>query len=111
MIDNKPDVIVIHIGRNVIFNYDNHEYIAYSIVNIGLNFKKHSVNDMLIYYIFVIKNHNLTPIVRQANEILGNLCEKNGYNVICNDVITTDYLWKDSAYLCSLGTYILGNFF
>ena len=96
MIDNKPDVIVIHIGRNVIFNYDNHEYIAYSIVNIGLNFKKHSVNDMLIYYIFVIKNHNLTP---------------NGYNVICNDVITTDYLWKDSAYLCSMGTYILGNFF
>ena len=71
MIDNKPDAIVIYIGRNVTFNHDNHGYIAYSIVNIGLNFKKHSVNDVLIYYIFVIKNPNLTVIVRQANEILG----------------------------------------
>ena len=39
LIDNKPDAIVIHVGTNDILNHANHEDMACSIINIGLDCK------------------------------------------------------------------------
>ena len=66
---------------------------------------------MLIESILVKKSPNLTSIVRRVNGILRDICEKNGFSFICNDVITTNYLWKDGVHLQELGTHILSNHF
>ena len=39
------------------------------------------------------------------------LCEKNGFSFICNDVITTDYLWKDGVHVQDMGIHISSNNF
>ena len=66
---------------------------------------------MLISSILVKKNPNLTVIVHQVNDMLRDLCEKNGFSFICINVITTNYLWKDGVHLQDMGTHILSNRF
>ena len=78
LIDDKPDAIVIHVGTNDILNHANHEDIARSIINIGLDCKKNGVNEVLISSVLVKKNRNLTAIVSLVNDMLRDLCEKNG---------------------------------
>ena len=39
LIDDKPDPIVIQVGTNDILNHANHEDVARSIINIGLDCK------------------------------------------------------------------------
>ena len=79
------------------------------MINIGLDCKNNGVNKVLISPILVQKNPNLTAIELQVNDILRDLCEKKSFSFICNDVITTDYLW------CSLarhgGRYFKQSFF
>ena len=94
LVDDKPNAIVIHIGTNDILNHINHGIIAHSIINIRLDRKNNGVNEVLILSILVKENPNLTAILRQVNDMLRDLCEKNGFSFICNDVITTNYLWK-----------------
>ena len=106
-----PDTIVIYVGTNDILNHAKHEDIAHSIINIGLDCKSNSVNEVFISSILVKKNPNLTAIVHRVNDMLRNLCEKNGFSFICNDVITTNYLWKDGVHLQDMGTHILSNRF
>ena len=36
---------------------------------------------------------------------------ENGFSFICNDFITTNYLWKDGVQLQDIGTHILRNIF
>ena len=43
--------------------------------------------------------------------MLRDLCEKNGFSCICNDVVTIDYLWKDGVHLQDMETHILSNLF
>ena len=94
LVDDKPNAIVIHISMNDILNHINHGIIAHSIINIRLDRKNNGVNEVLILSILVKENPNLTAILRQVNDMLRDLCEKNGFSFICNDVITTNYLWK-----------------
>ena len=49
--------------------------------------------------------------MRRVNDVLRDLCEKNGFSFICNHVITTNYLWKDGIHLQDMGTHILSNHF
>ena len=59
----------------------------------------------------VKKNPNLTAIMRRVNAMLRDLCEKNGFRFICNDVVTINYLWKDGVHLQDMETHILSNYF
>ena len=111
LIDDKPDTIVIHVGTNDILNHANHEDIARSIISTGLDCKSNGANEVLISSILVKKNPNLNAIVRRVNDMLRDLCEKNGFSFICNDAITTNYLWKDGVHLQDMGTHILSNRF
>ena len=99
MIDDKPDTIIIHLGTNDILNHANHEDIAHSIISIGLDCKNNGFNEVLISSILVKKNPNLNKILHCVNDMLRDLCEKNGFSYICNDVNTTNYLWKDGVHL------------
>ena len=100
----KPDATVIHDGTNDILNHADHKDIAHSIKDIGLDCKNNGVNEVLISSVLVKKNLNLTVIVRRVNDMLRDLCEENGFSFICNDVITTNYLWKDGVHLQDMGT-------
>ena len=40
-----------------------------------------------------------------------DLCSMNGFGYICNDAITTEYLWKDGIHLQDLGTNISSSNF
>ena len=70
MVDDKSDAIVIHVGKNDILNHANHENIAHSIINVGLDCKTNGVDEVLISSVLVKKNPNLTAIVRGVNDML-----------------------------------------
>ena len=86
-------------GTNDILTNANHEGIARSIINIALNCKSYGVNDVVISSILVKKNPNLNVLIRHVNSFLCDLCSMNGFGYICNDAITTEYLWKDEIRL------------
>ena len=109
LIDDKPYTIIIHVGTNDILNYANHEYIAQSIIIIGLDCKNNSVKEVLTSSVLVKKNPNVVTIVCRINDMLRDLCENNGFSFICNDVITTNYLWKNGVHLQDIGTHVLSN--
>ena len=111
LIDDKSDAIVLHVGTNDILNHANHENVAHSIINIGLDCKNNGVNEVFISSILVKKNPNLTTIVPRVNDPLRDICEKNGFSFICDDVITTNYLWKDVPHLQNMVTHFLSNYF
>ena len=109
--DDKPDVAIIHVGTNDILTKANHEENARNIIKIGLNCKNHGVNDVVISSVLVKKNPNLNALIRRVNDLLCDLWSMNGFGYICNDAITTEYLWKDGIHLQDLGTNILSSNF
>ena len=107
LVDNKPDAVIIHVVTNDTLTNANHEEIARNIIKIGLNCKNYGVNDVVISSVLVKKNPNLNALIRRVNDLLRDLCSMNGFGYICNDAITTEYLWKDGIHLQDLGTNIL----
>ena len=49
--------------------------------------------------------------MRRVNDMLRDICVINGFSFICNDMITTKYLWKYGIHLQDLGTSILNKNF
>ena len=86
----------------------NQEEITRNMIKIGLNCKNYGVNDVISSILFK-KNPNLNALIGRVNDFLRELCSINGFGYICNDTITTKYLWKDGIYLHDLGTNILRN--
>ena len=111
LVDDKPDAVIIHVSTNDVLTNANHEEIARNIIKIGLNCKNHGVNDVVISSVLVKKNPNLNALIRRVNDLLRDLCSMNGFGYICNDAITTEYLWKDGINLQDLGTNILSSNF
>ena len=111
LVDDKPDAVIIHVGTNDILTNANHEEIAHNIIKIGLNCKNYGDNDVVISSILVKKNPNLNVLIRRVNSLLCDLCSTNGFGYICNDTITTKYLWKDGIHLRDLGTNKLSSNF
>ena len=111
LVDDKIDAVIIHVGtKNILINA-NHKKTAHNIIKIGLNCKNYGVNDVVISSILVKKNPNLNVLIRRVNSLLCDLCSMNGFGYICNDAITTEYLWKDGIHLQDLGTNILSSNF
>ena len=66
---------------------------------------------MLISSILVKKNPSLTSNVCRVNDMLRDLCEKNGFSCTCNNVVTIDYLLKDGVHLQDMEARIFSNLF
>ena len=69
VVNDKPDVVCIHVGTNDILNNANHKYIARNTVKIGLNCKNYDVNIIAISSILV-KSYNLNVLIRHVNNML-----------------------------------------
>ena len=111
LVDDKPDAVIIHVGTNDVLNKLNHEDITRNIISIALSCRKYGVNDFAISSVLIKKNRNLNVLVRRVNDLLYDLCAKNGFGFISNEMITTDYFWKDGIHLLDLGTNILSSNF
>ena len=110
LVEDKPDAII-HVGTNDVSNKLNHEDIARNIISMALNCRKYGANDIAISSVLIKKNPNLNALVRRVNDLLYDLCAKNGFGFISNEMITTDYLWKDGIHLLDLGTNIFSSDF
>ena len=111
LVDDKPDAVIIYVGTNDVLNKLNHEDIARNIISIALNCRKYDVNDIAISSVLIKKNPNLNALVRRVNDLLYDLCARNGFGFISNEMITIDYLWKDGIHLLDLGTNIASSSF
>ena len=99
LVDDKPDVVLLHVGTNDILSNANDTELANNIINIGLNCKNHGVSKVFISSILVMKNPKLNPVIRRVNDKLRELCEINGFIFINNGMITTDHLWRDGIHM------------
>ena len=111
LVDDKPDTVIIHVGTNDVLNGANDTELANSIIKIGMICKQHGVNDVFISSILVKKSPRLNALVRKVNDQLRDLCVSNGFQFISNDMISTDYLWRDGIHLQDAGTDILSSNF
>ena len=111
LVDDKPDVVLLHIDTNDILSNANDTELANNIINIGLNCKNHGVSKVFISFILVKKNPKLNPVFHRVNNNLRELCEINGFLFINNDMITSNHLWRDDIHLQEIGTNILSRSF
>ena len=85
--DNKPDVVLVHVGTNDILSNANDTGLVNNIINIGLNCKNHRVRSPHIIYTDKL-NPKLNPVIRRVNYQIRKLCEINGFIFINNDMRT-----------------------
>ena len=79
LVDDKPDVVLLHVGTNDILSNANDAELANNIIIIGLNCKSHDVSKVFMSSILVKKNPKLNPVIRRANDQLRELCEINRF--------------------------------
>ena len=111
LVDDKPDVVLLHVGTNDIRNNDNDTKLANNLINIGLNCKNHGLRKVLISSILVKKNPKLNPVIRSVDDKLREPCEINAFLFVNNDMITTDHLCGDDIHLQDVSTNILSRNF
>ena len=88
LVDNKPVVVLMHVGTNDMLSNANNTELVNNITNIGLNCKNHRVSKVFISSILIKENLKLNPIIRRVNDQLRKLCEINGFLFINNDMRT-----------------------
>ena len=111
LVDDKRDVVLLHVDTNDILSNANDTELAINIINIGFNCKNHGLSKVLISSTLVKKNPKLNPVIRRVNDQLRELCEINDFLFISNDMITTDHLWRYGTHLQDIGTNVLSRRF
>ena len=109
---NKPDVVVIHIGsNNVSYNKLNIDpsVLAENIIRIGTKCMQYGVEEVVISSIFVKESIELSAYIRRVNEKLQGLCSKHKFHFVSNDNISRKVLCGDGVHLVAEGTNILGK--
>ena len=79
LVDKKPDVVLLHVGKNDILSNAKDTELANNIINIELNCKNHDVSKVFISSILVKENPKLNHVIRRVNDQLRELCEINGF--------------------------------
>ena len=74
LVEDRPDIVIIHIGSNDI-TYNTVDQIdvkdiANRIVNIGKKCLSYGVKEVIILSIFIKKQFKLAGIIRQVNDLL-----------------------------------------
>ena len=75
MIDEKPNTLASHEGNDIL-SQAKYEDIARSITNIRLDCKNNGANEVVISFVLVKKNPNVTIIVCRVNDLFRDPCEK-----------------------------------
>ena len=113
--EEKPDIVVIHVGSNDIdfrhLRNNTVEDIGRTIINIGKKCRESGVSKVIISSVLIKNNIKLSKFIRQLNDILKSLCLVNNFYFISNDNVTREHICGDGVHLTGDGTYILaGNF-
>ena len=89
LVDETPQIVVIHIGSNDIteskIKQSNLDNLAQQIIDIGLKCRSYGVHNIAISSILVRSSIRLNQVISKVNNILKVLCATNGFNFICND--------------------------
>ena len=109
LVDDRPDIVVIHGGCNDIYEGVNPLKVAHDVISIGKQCRYHHVNKVLISSITVRKELELSKIIDELNYYLRDLCQSNNFSFVNNQEITTSYLSRDGLHLKDMGTDILTN--
>ena len=64
-------------------------------INIGKKCLSYRVKEVVISSIFFKKQFKLTRNIRQVNDLLRDVCKRNSFQLISNDNITREALWRD----------------
>ena len=109
LINNKPDIVVIHIGTNDIDfrNVDNGAIVnntAENIINIANLCKEYGINEIVISSILPKKNMKLSKYIREVNHVLCDLFKINNIYFLAHDNIGRNFICdihtnKDGTYL------------
>ena len=77
--EEKPQVVVIHIGSNVITKFNYHDVdvngFADRILQIELNCRYYGVESIAISSVLVRNDNNLNKLIRGVNISLKHLCK------------------------------------
>ena len=106
-LQENPDTVVIMVGANDLRSGDSDEKLTNAIMNVGRIWNQQGVK--YIHICSTIRRNGGEERVRAINFILKSLCRNEGFVYICNDAITSDYLYSDGIHLIDKGTVILAN--
>ena len=116
LMNNKPDIVVIHIGTNDIDfrNVDNGAIVnntAENIINIANLCKEYGINETVISSILPKKNMKLSKYIRQVSDVLCDLCKINNIYFLAHNNIGRNFISEDGVHLNKDGTYLLASNF
>ena len=113
LVDDRPDIVIIHIGSNDITHNTVDQIdvkdIMNRIVNIGKKCLFCGVKEVIISSIFIKKRFKLTRIIRKVNDLLRDECKRDNFQFIRNDNTTAEVLCRDGLHLNSDSTYIFAS--
>ena len=112
-LEDRPDIVIIHIGsnditHNIVGQVDVKDNVN-RIINIGKKCLSYGVKEVIVSSIFIKKQFKLARIIRQVNDLLHDECKINNFQFISNDNITREVLWRDGLHLNNDGTYIFAS--
>ena len=89
LLEDRPDIVIIHIGpnditHNTVIQIDVKD-IVNRIINTGKKCLSYDVREMIISSIFIKKLFKLTRIIRQVNDLMRDECKRNKFQFISND--------------------------
>ena len=92
--DDKPDMVLIHIGSNDIIPSKQHDLnvkdVVQRIIEIGLYCWECGAKDVIISSILMKRNFHLTRIIQQINDLYSEYCVSNNFHYLTNDNISKD---------------------
>ena len=112
LIDDTPDVLILHIGCNDVGNKQlTGNEIAEWIVKIGRQCKESNVNDAFISLLICRAQKRLKDKVIAVNSILKRVCKVSGLGFNDNSNNCAENLFEDGLNLSDDGKVILANNF
>ena len=113
LVEDRPDIVIIHIGSNDITHNTVDQIdvkdLVNCIINIGKKCLSYGVKEVIISSIFIKKQFKFTRIIRQVNDLLRDECKRNNFQFISNDNITREVLWRDGLHLNNDSTHIFAS--
>ena len=115
LIEEKPEVVVIHVGINNLLSQNlnetsDEEQLVNEIIDIGRKCIDHGTEKVFISSI--LKCSRIIPDrIRNVNELLKGKCIEFGFIYIDNNMIMIDHLWKDGIHLTNQGKTLLARHF
>ena len=112
LVEDRPDIVIIHIGSNDIAHNTVDQIdvkdIVNRIINIGKKCLSYGVKEVIISCIFIKKQFKLTRIIKLMTSYRDD-CARSNFQFISNDNVTRQVLWRDGLHLSNDSTYIFAS--